>query len=358
MSEDNFLDKAKSIRKGEELDIPKLDAYLRGQVADFPGIEIVHQFPGGFSNLTYLIGDKSKKEYVLRRPPFGAKIKSAHDMGREFKVLSLLQPHFEKIPQPIVHCEEEDVIGAPFYMMTRLSGIILRNKIPRGLDLGADKMKTLSSSAIETMAQLHTINLEKTGLINFGKPEGYIQRQVEGWIRRYYKSQTDDIIEMDKLAEWMKANQPTSNTAAFIHNDYKYDNLILSPDDLSIKGVLDWEMATVGHPLMDFGTTLGYWAEDKDDNLLKFFNLTWLNGNLNRRQITELYQEKTGKEIENILFYYVFGLFKISVICQQIYKRFKDGYSKDPRFAGLIDIIKAMSKGGIKALDRGTVSYH
>ncbi|MGK0390848.1 MAG: aminoglycoside phosphotransferase (APT) family kinase protein [Maribacter sp.] len=358
MSEDNFLDKAKDIRKGEEFDIKKLEAYLSDQVAGFPGIEKVHQFPGGFSNLTYLIEDKSKKEYVLRRPPFGAKIKSAHDMGREFKVLSLLQPHFDKIPQPIVHCEEEDIIGAPFYMMTRLSGIILRTKIPQGLDLGADNMKTLSTSAIETMAQLHNIDLEETGLINFGKPDGYIQRQVDGWIRRYYKSQTDDIVEMDRLAEWMKANQPTSNDAAFIHNDYKYDNLILSPDDLSIKGVLDWEMATVGHPLMDFGTTLGYWSEAKDDNLLKFFNLTWLDGNLNRREITELYQEKTGKEVDDILFYYVFGLFKISVICQQIYKRFKDGYSKDPRFAGLINIIKAMSKGGINALDRDSVSYH
>lgn len=358
MSDQKFLDKARNIRQGEELDLKKLNTYFSDQIKDFPGIAEIHQFPGGFSNLTYLLKDKSDNEFVIRRPPFGAKIKSAHDMGREFNVLSLLQPHFDKIPQPIIHCEDEEIIGAPFYMMTRLQGIILRNRIPEGLDLGTERMKNLSTSAIETMAELHNIDLEATGLINFGKPAGYVNRQVEGWIRRYYKSQTDDLPAMDQLAEWMKANQPDDNRAAFIHNDYKYDNLVLSPDDLSIIGVLDWEMATVGHPLMDFGTTLAYWAEDKDEDSLKFFNLTWINGNLNRSDIVKVYEEKTGKSVDNILFHYIYGIFKISVICQQIYKRYKDGFSKDPRFAGLIGIIKALSTGGIKALNRGRPSNY
>lgn len=358
MPNPKFLDKARTVRKGEELDLKKLDAYFSDQIKDFSGIAEIHQFPGGFSNLTYLLTDKAGQEFVIRRPPFGAKIKSAHDMGREYKVLSLLQPHFDKIPQPIIHCEDEEIIGAPFYMMSRLKGIILRNRIPEGLDLGTERMRNLSTSSIKTLAQLHTIDLEQTGLIDFGKPEGYMQRQVEGWIRRYYKSQTDDIPDLDQLAEWMKQNQYKDNTAAFIHNDYKYDNLVLSPDDLSITGVLDWEMATVGHPLMDFGTTLAYWAEDKDEDSLKFFNLTWINGNLTRADIVRIYEEETGKSVRNILFHYVYGIFKICVICQQIYKRYKDGFSKDPRFAGLIGIIKALARGGVKALDRGTPSNY
>ncbi len=355
MKTNKYLDKAKEIRQGEELELPKLESYISDLLKDFSGIEKIQQFPGGYSNLTYLIQDKKGNEYVLRRPPFGAKIKTAHDMGREFKVLSLLQNHFDKIPQPILHCEDEDIIGTPFYLMTRLNGIILRRSIPEGLEMNLEKMNTLSTSCIETLAELHSIDVEKTGLIDFGKPEGYIKRQVEGWIKRYYKSQTDDISDMDALAEWMEKNMPSDHRASLIHNDYKYDNLVLSTEDLSIIGVLDWEMATVGHPFMDLGTSLAYWAEINDDDFLKYFNLTWLPGNLTRQGVVDLYQEKTEQEIEDLLFYYIFGIFKIAVICQQIYKRYKDGYSKDSRFAALIFVIQALSKNGIQALEKDSI---
>ncbi len=330
-------------------------SFLEDQLDDAPKEIEVKQFPSGFSNLTYLI-TAGEKEYVLRRPPFGANIKSAHDMGREFKVLSLLKPHFDKVPAPTLYCEDDEVLGAPFYMMERVKGLILRNSVPDGVDLSEAKVNALSKRKVEQLAQLHSLDLETTGLKDFGKPEGYIQRQVEGWIKRYYNAETDTIEGMNALAEWMPKNMPDSAEAAFIHNDYKYDNLVLNPETLEIEAILDWEMATVGHPLMDLGTTLGYWAEAKDSDMLKPFNLTWLPGNLDRQQVVDHYSKQVNKELKDILFYYVFGLFKIGVIGQQIYARFKKGLTKDPRFGFLIYIVKEASKNGMKALDKDRIS--
>jgi len=204
---------------------------------------------------------------------------------------------------------------------------------------------------------LHALNVEKTGLIDLGKPEGYVQRQVEGWTKRYYNAQTDKIEYMDLIAKWMISNLPTSSSSSFIHNDYKYDNLVLNPRDLSeIIAVLDWEMATVGDPLMDLGTTLAYWAEENDNPVLKPFNLTWLRGNLTRREVMERYAIKSGRYISDILFYYVFGAFKIAVIVQQIYARFKKGHTKDARFAGLVQVVNACADNGYRAMNTGHIS--
>jgi len=353
---EQLLDKANKIREGEELDEANLLRYLQHELEKPPFAISVKQFPSGFSNLTYLITASDDKEYVLRRPPFGANIKSAHDMGREFKVLSLLKPHFNKVPNPINYCEEDDVLGSPFYIMERVKGLILRDKIPEGINLSPDRVTQLSKRKIEQLAHLHNLDLDKTGLAGLGKPEGYIERQVEGWINRYYKAETDKIPAMDELADWMRANKPNSTKAAFIHNDYKYDNLVLNPETLDIVAILDWEMATVGHPLMDLGTTLGYWAEANDLDILKPFNLTWLPGNLNRQQVVEHYASVSNHEIEDMLFYYVFGVFKIGVIGQQIYARFKKGLTNDPRFGVLIHLVKASAQNGVKALELNRIS--
>ena len=345
----NFLDKAVDIRKGEELDKLKLAVYLQSKLADFDGELQIKQFPRGFSNLTYLIITKNQ-EYVLRKPPYGANIKSAHDMGREFNVLSLLEPVYDKIPKPIIFCEDENIIGSPFYLMERVKGIILRNSIPKGLDLTPDHFRKLSVRTIENLVDLHNLELEKSNLISLGKPKGFVKRQVNGWSERYFRAETDDIRSMNFTVEWMGDHIPTNSSIAFIHNDYKYDNLILDVDSLDIKAVLDWEMSTVGDPLMDLGTSLAYWVEKDENPALQQFSLTWVAGNLTRQEVIEKYAELRNIKIEDVLFYYVFGCFKLAVIGQQIYARYKKGFTKDERFADLIHVVKACGKNAENAI--------
>ena len=331
------------VRAGEELDQRKLAAYLQQQMPEFKGPIQLTQFPGGYSNLTYLV-QLGSKEYVLRKPPIGADIKSAHDMAREFKVLSGLKGFYELAPQPILFCEDEQVVGTPFYLMERVNGIILRNKVPDNMDLTSADFKVMSEQLIDNLTRIHQLNIHNTVLSTLGKPEGYVKRQVEGWTKRYFNAETELISQINETAEWLQANQPTQYKTCFIHNDYKYDNIVLNADDLTIKAVLDWEMATVGDPLMDLGTTLAFWAEPDDSQVLKPFNLTWLPGNLNRQQVAERYCNLTGADLNHLVFYYVFGSFKIAVVAQQIYARYRQGLTKDPRFANLIHVIKACAK--------------
>ena len=350
------IDKAIQPRQGEAPDGNILKSYLSNLLNGFTGTLTIEQFPGGYSNLTFLL-KTNDKEYVLRKPPNGANIKSAHDMGREFKVLSALQPVYKAIPAPILYCEDATIIGAPFYIMERIKGIILRNKIPKGMELTPNIMRSISQSAVDNLAALHNIDLETTGLLSLGKPEGYIQRQVEGWINRYIHAETDVIENMHTTATWMQANMPQHGTAAFIHNDYKYDNLVLDPENVNnILAVLDWEMATVGDALMDLGTSLGYWAEAADGDALKPFNLTWLPGNFNREEVVQRYAAQKNIPVPNMLFYYVFGSFKIGVIVQQIYARYKKGFTNDQRFAGLIDVVKACATNAQKAITYNRIS--
>ena len=350
------IDKAVAAREGEAPDINKLRNYLSSLLSGFDGELINEQFPGGYSNLTFLL-KASGKEYVLRKPPIGANIKSAHDMGREFKVLTALKPVYKPIPEPILFCEDEMIIGAQFYIMERVSGIILRNRIPKGMELTPAIMKSISESAVDNLAVLHSIDLETTELINMVKPKGYNKRQVEGWIKRYVAAETDTIEDMNKTAEWMQGNLPADGTPAFIHNDYKYDNLVLDPENLNqIIAVLDWEMATVGDPLMDLGTSLAYWGEANDSDALKPFNLTWLPGNLTREEVVQRYAATKSTAVPDMLFYYVFGSFKIGVIVQQIYARYKKGFTKDERFAGLIHVVRACAGNAQKAIQYKRIS--
>jgi aminoglycoside phosphotransferase (APT) family kinase protein len=353
----DHTDKTVAAREGEVPDIENLKKYLSSQLPGFEGELIVEQFPGGYSNLTFLL-KASGKEFVLRRPPVGANIKSAHDMSREFKVLKALKPVYKPVPNPVLFCDDENIMGAPFYIMERVNGIILRNRIPKGMDLTPAIMRSISESAVDNLAALHSIDLEKSGLIEMGKPEGYVKRQVEGWIKRYFAAETDSILNMNKTAEWMLENLPSGGTAAFIHNDYKYDNLVLDPGNLkNIIAVLDWEMATVGDPLMDLGTSLAYWGEAEDNDALKPFNLTWLPGNLKREEVVQRYAAAKKIPVPEMLFYYVFGSFKIAVIVQQIYARYKKGFSKDERFAGLIHVVNACADNAQKAISYKRISH-
>lgn len=353
-----ITDQAGQIRPGEALDIEKLQAYLRMHWDGFSRLTEVRQFPGGYSNLTYLLVT-NLGEFVLRRPPFGANIQGGHDMSREFRVLSLLKPVYAKIPSPILFCDDPEVLGAPFYLMQRVTGVILRGSSMKELTPDADTMRLVSQATVDNLAQLHSIDIESAGLTSLGKPEGYIERQVKGWIDRYFKAQTDEIESMAAIAAWMPDHQPADGLPALIHNDYKYDNLVLNPDRWSeVIAVLDWEMATIGDPLMDLGTTLAYWTEASEAriNRLAASNATWLPGNFNRREVVEQYACQSGRDMSNILFFYVFGAFKIGVIAQQIYARFKKGHTQDPRFMTLIDAVRFFGDRARLALDNNKIS--
>ena len=342
-----MTDQPKDIRPGEELDTGRLAEYLR-QVLHEDQPLAVKQFPSGFSNLTYLVRWGSR-EMVLRRPPFGANVKSGHDMEREFRVLTALRTAYEKVPLPIAYTDDPAVLGCPFYLMERVNGVILRGST-KNPDLRPDTMRRLSEMLVDNLAALHAIDLKKTGLNQMGKPEGYVQRQVEGWIKRYQNAQTDEVPDMTRVADWLAANRPPERYVSFIHNDYKYDNLVFDESLQHIVAVLDWEMATVGDPLMDLGTALGYWSQPGDSPLMRTFNLTHLPGNLTRAEVVARYAEKSGRDVRDALFYFVFGTYKIGVIIQQIYYRYRKGLTQDPRFAMLGEALKACAQTAEKSI--------
>jgi aminoglycoside phosphotransferase (APT) family kinase protein len=352
------VDSTRPVRAGEELNASSLALWLRERIDGVEGPVEIEQFPGGHSNLTYLLrfGDR---ELVLRRPPFGSKVKTAHDMGREHRILSRLHAVYPKAPRALLHCDDPEVVGAPFYIMERVRGVILRHqKAPKGMELSPETMRALSEAAVDGLADLHAVDYDAAGLGDLGRPEGYVARQVKGWSERWRNARTDDVPDVDRAAAWLAANQPPERGAALIHNDYKYDNLVLHPEDLSrIVAVLDWEMATIGDPLMDLGTSLGYWMDpdDSPERLLLPAGPTTLAGNLNRAEVVERYAARSGRDVSDILFYYVFGLFKIAVIAQQIYYRYHQGLTRDERFAAMIDAVKILGATASKALATGRI---
>jgi aminoglycoside phosphotransferase (APT) family kinase protein len=350
------LDSAVSVRTGEELPQQVLSDYLVKQIPDLPAIDAIRQFPSGFSNLTYLI-EAGDRQLVLRRPPFGAKVKSGHDMSREYRMLSALFPTSVKVPKPLHMCEDEAVLGAPFYVMERIQGVILRNKAPKGITLDVAAMQAIAATFIDQFVQLHQFDFKAAGLEDIGRPDGYVRRQVSGWQKRYFAAKTDDLPQVEKAARWLADCQPGESGLSLIHNDYKYDNLVLNPDNLGeIRAILDWEMATVGDPLMDLGTSLGYWAEPGDGPELAQFGLTTLDGNPNREALVAAYEKASGIQIVNPVFYYVFGLFKVGVIAQQIYARFVAGHTKDPRFGALIHVVRATGRLADAAITKDRLS--
>jgi aminoglycoside phosphotransferase (APT) family kinase protein len=352
-----LIDQTAAVRPGEELDLAKVRQYLRQALPDLQGELEVEQFPSGHSNLTYLL-KVGNREMVLRRPPFGSKVKTAHDMNREFRIFTALHPIYPLVPRPLAFCEDESVLGAKFYLMERIQGVILRKEMPAGVEFSAQIATALCESFIKNLATIHGLDYKKAGLDQMGKPEGYLSRQVAGWAERYVGSQTDDIPQMHRIIAWLKEKLPVSPPATMVHNDYKYDNLILDPNDLTrIIGVLDWEMATIGDPLADLGVALGYWVEKDDPTELKAtaFGPTAAEGSYNRRRLAERYAELTGRDITHLHYYVVFALFKIAVIIQQIYFRFAQGLTKDARFGPMIEAVKLISRAAVEMIERGKI---
>lgn len=352
---DAHLDGTKPVREGEQLDLPALDAYLTEQIPGLSGDLCVEQFPSGYSNLTYLLR-KGDTELVLRRPPFEVQVKSGHDMGREHRVLSALQGVYPHAPRPLAFCEDGSVIGAPFYVMERRRGIILRKRLPRDLGVDPPMLRCMCESLVDELAALHGIDLDAAGLSDFGRPEGYVERQVEGWIARFERAKTSEVPDIDSIGAWLREHMPADGTPTLVHNDYKFDNVMLDPaDPTKIVAVLDWELCTVGDPLMDLGTTLGYWVQSDDDPRWQAmaFGPTNASGAMTRREVAERYAQITGRDISNMLYYYCFALLKLAGIVQQIYFRWKQGYTKDPRFGMLDQIVLALGATGVQAIDRG-----
>ena len=343
-------DTTREVRAGEELDTGKLAAFLGAREVT------VEQFPGGHSNLTYLVRVDGT-EYVLRRPPFGSQVKTAHDMGREYRVLSALAPVYPKAPRPHVYCEDESVLGARFYLMERRRGVILRKELPPGESLAPATARRLCELLIDALVELHAIDYAAAGLGELGKPAGYVERQVRGWTERYAGAQTDDIPAVTEVAAWLAAHAPPDGEPALIHNDFKFDNLLLTPELDRITGVLDWEMTTIGDARMDLGTSLSYWvqADDPPPMHAMRFGLTHLPGMMTRAEVVARYVERSGRAIPDPVFYYVYGLFKTTVVGQQIYYRYAKGLTKDPRFAIILPGVRALAEQARAAIARGTL---
>jgi aminoglycoside phosphotransferase (APT) family kinase protein len=361
------IDAAKAVRAGEELDRGSLLGFLKEPLAAAFGAPVtsidIDQFPSGHSNLTYLLRATTEgggdRELVLRRPPFGNVVKTAHDMGREFRILSrlssreLVEP-YDKAPEPLVYCDDVTVIGAPFYVMKRLRGVILRRKSVADPRLDPQTAAKLSDRFVDALVELHGLDWKKMGLGEFDKSEGFVERQVRGWAKRYADAKTDEVPEIERAAAWLVENLPESASATLIHNDFKYDNLVLDSDDLTrIVGVLDWEMSTIGDPLVDLGTALAYWVEATDPEPIKAFAFgpTHVPGSLTRKRIAELYGERTGRDLSKLVYYYVFALFKNAVVAQQIYARFKKGLTKDERFAMMIMGVRLLGEAAVRTID-------
>jgi aminoglycoside phosphotransferase (APT) family kinase protein len=352
------VDQPGEMRDEERLDVARLDPFLRAALGEARGPVSVLQFPNGHSNLTYLVR-AGEREAVLRRAPFGVKVKTAHDMKREYTMLAALQGVYPRAPRPIAFCEDESVVGAPFYLMERVRGVILRgDKPPEGVAFSPELLRRTSTALVDNLAELHAVDPTRPPLTAIGKPQGYVARQVNGWTERYANARTDEVPHIEAVAAWLARNLPVESGVAVIHNDYKYDNVVLDPADPGrVVAVLDWEMSTVGDPLMDLGTLLAYWADPDDPPEVRArpYGPTYLPGSLSRAEIVVRYQDRSGRSAPSILFHYVFALFKIAVIVQQIYRRYVDGATHDARFASLPGWVRVLATQASRALDKGRI---
>jgi aminoglycoside phosphotransferase (APT) family kinase protein len=341
-------DQTTTVRPGEELDLAKLEPFLRAHFPNESGELIVRQYPSGHSNLTYSL-QLGSREMVLRRPPFGSKVKTAHDMGREYRVLSKLHAHYPPAPHVLLFCDDLSVLDAPFYLMDPIRGVILRRDVPPDVNFSPETARRVSESFLDNLALLHGLDYNAVGLADLGKPQGYLERQVRGWIERYHGSKTHDIPEVETISNWIQKHMPSSSGAALIHNDYKYDNVVLDPHDLTrIIGVLDWEMCTIGDPLTDLGSALAYWvdASDPPEVLETRWGPTAYPGSLTRAQLVQRYTLKTGRDVSEMVFY---------LVVQQIYYRYHQGLTHDERFATMPQLIKLLLRAALRTAETGAI---
>ena len=297
-----LADRAVAARQGEELASERLTCYLTGAIAGLVPPLTIKQFPSGFSNLTYLLRF-TNRDLVLRRPPMGTKAQTAHDMQREFTILQALKAHYRFCPEALLYVDDKAIIGSPFFVMERIHGIILRKRLPEGLQLSPADCQILCDQFVDVFTRLHAIDYVAAGLEDFGRPRGYVARQVSGWSQRYRNARTADAPEFEDVMAWLHAHMPPDTSRpAIIHNDFRFDNLVLATDDpLKVIGVLDWEMATIGAPLMDLGNSLAYWVQADDPEEMQMLRLmpTHLAGMRTRREIVDAYGKQSGRRTDD-----------------------------------------------------------
>lgn len=330
----SLIDSAGKVRPGEELDVLAVDAWLKDRLPDLQGTPEVTQYAGGASNWTYRLQYPSH-DLILRRPPAGTKAQGAHDMVREFQVQQALRPVYPTVPGMIGLCQDESVIGSEFYVMQRIVGIVPRARLPQGLVLQPQETRQLCLNVIDKLIELHQVDYRAAGLETLGRGAGYCQRQIEGWSARYERARTWNVPSYRRVRDWLRANTPQDIATCVIHNDWRFDNCVLDPEQPTrVIGVLDWEMATLGDPLMDLGNTLAYWVHADDPYLMRLTRRqpTHLPGMLRREEVVEYYLAQTGLQVENWAFYEVYGLFRLAVIAQQIYYRYHHRQTRNPAF--------------------------
>ena len=348
-----------AVRAGEELNLAALDGYLREHLgrthATDPASKLeVEQFPGGHSNLTYLIR-YGAAEFVLRRPPVGPVAPTAHDMPREFKLLSVIHPSFPLAPAPVLLCEDPSIIGVPFYLMERRRGFIVRT--PGRISDDHALRRLLSATVVDTLAALHAVEIHSSGIVNIGKPLGFVERQVRGWSERWLRSQTGPVSEMDDVIKWLVERIPPDDAtgatgATIVHNDFKLDNLMLDSDHPArVVALLDWEMCTVGDPLIDVGLALTYWTMaaggERNDPNRSLRAVTNGPGWFTREEFISRYFARTGRDLSRIVFYETFARFKVAVVIQQIYFRYAKGQTRDERFKNFDQLVIELARDAI-----------
>ena len=327
-----------AVRAEEQLDLEALSSYLDRQGFARGRRIAVEQFPGGHSNLTYLLKLDGAGEYVLRRPPLGPVAPKAHDMVREFRILQAVHPVFPPAPEPALLCEDTAVLGAPFYLMERRRGLVVRRENPPEIGDDVALRRRVGYALLDTLVELHAIDASQPPISGIGKPAGFLQRQLGGWFGRWQRARTRDLPAMDRLMEWLSFRLPVSGEAALLHNDYKLDNVMLDPaDPARVVAVLDWEMSALGDPLVDLGILLCYWpqANDPPERREYISPVTAMPGWPSRAEMVERYADGTGRDVSRIAYYEIFAIFKIAVVLQQIYHRYHLGQTSDPRFAGM-----------------------
>ena len=350
----SVIDVGGNVREGEELDVAAVENWLKQQGIELHGQADVTQYSGGASNWTYRL-KYNNADLILRRPPKGTKAKSAHDMAREYHVQHHLSPFYSVLPEMVALCQDESVIGCDFYVMKRIKGIIPRAKLPPELQFGEAEVNKLCVNVIDKLIELHQVPYQGTELEKLGKGDGYCRRQVEGWDARFEKAHTLNVPSFKFVRKWLLENIPDDTNTCIIHNDWRFDNVILDPNNpTEVIGVLDWEMATLGDPLMDLGSALAYWVEETDNMIFKSTRRqpTHLKGMFTRKQVVDYYLKKMDMQTENWTFYEDFGIFRLGVIAQQIYYRYYHQQTNNPAFKDFWIVIHALHIRALKLIGK------
>ncbi len=341
------------VRPDERFDEARLQVWLCRKLPGAAGEMAVRQFGGGKANLTYQLKFASGAEYVLRRPPLGPVAPSAHDMGREYRVLSVLHRALAYAPRSWLYCEDESVIGAPFQIMSRCHGVVLREALPPQFAADPSAPRKMSAALVDALAAFHAVDYAALGLSRLGRPQGFIERQVDGWQRRWQRAKLEDDPGVDAIYEWLRLRLPKSSANSLVHNDPKLDNTMFAADDPSrVVAILDWDMCTLGDPLSDLGALLTYWTQPDDPPAVREIAMMPA-GNwdfMSRDQLVQRYASSSGRDIADIRFYHVLGIFRLLVILQQIYIRYRRGQTQDRRFASMGVAVTALTRWALEIM--------